>query len=189
MADRSKLLEVIRHTPAAMRKLNPVRKHATGIHITKIPYDPVYNIASIDYRDAENRGYFKLDLLNIHVYSLVRDEDHLKSLMRDPDWTMLNHREVVERLIQVGNHYDDIRRMPEPITSITRMAMMLAVIRPEKRHLIGLPWNEVAKTVWEASDTGYTFKRSHSVAYGQLVAVHLNLLKEGLGCNDTSEEV
>jgi len=44
--------------------------------------------------------------------------------------------------------------------------------------LIGLPWHEVAKTVWEKDNTGYTFKRSHSIAYAQLVVVHMNLLVE-----------
>jgi hypothetical protein len=54
--------------------------------------------------------------------------------------------------------------------------MFLAVIRPGKKHLIGLPWKEVAKTVWDKGTDGYIFKRSHSCAYSQLVVVHMNLL-------------
>ena len=67
--------------------------------------------------------------------------------------------------------------MPEAVNSIPRLAMFLSVIRPAKRHLIGRPWAEVAKTIWERPDDGgYYFKKSHAVAYAHLVAVHMNLL-------------
>ena len=75
--DREKILAHIKHVPAAMLKVNPQRKHATGIHITEVPYDPVNEMSTIDYVEAEKRGYFKLDLLNVHVYNHVRDEMHL----------------------------------------------------------------------------------------------------------------
>jgi len=71
--------------------------------------------------------------------------------------------------------------MPEAVTTIARMAMFLAVIRPAKRHLIGLPWAEVAKTVWEKpADGDYYFKKSHAVAYAHLVVVNMNLICERL---------
>jgi hypothetical protein len=68
--------------------------------------------------------------------------------------------------------------MPEAVNTIARLAMFLAVIRPAKRHLIGLQWNEVAKTVWEKTDESYSFKMSHSISYSHLVAVHMNLINE-----------
>jgi hypothetical protein len=57
--------------------------------------------------------------------------------------------------------------------------MFLAIIRPGKKHLIGKPWKEVAKTVWDKGTDGYVFKKSHSLAYAHLVAVHMNLITEG----------
>jgi hypothetical protein len=179
--NREDILQHLKHIPAAMRKVNPIRKHATGVHITDIPYDALNDMANIDYSDAEKRGYFKLDLLNVHVYSHVRDELHLIELMRDPDWSKLNDKVFVEKLIHLSNHYQNIQRMPEPVDSIPRLAMLLAVIRPAKKHLIGQPWKEVAKTVWDKGDEGYSFKKSHAVAYANLVVVHMNLLAEGLG--------
>jgi hypothetical protein len=176
--DREKILSVIEHTPAAMRKVSPMRKHATGVHVTEVPYDPVYDMASIDYAEAEKRGYFKLDLLNVHVYNQVRDERHLIELMRDPDWSRLKNRDFVERLIHLGNQYNALRSMPESIDSIPRLAMFLALIRPGKKHLQGKPWKEVAKTVWDKGNDGYTFKKSHAIAYAHLVVVHINLLEE-----------
>lgn len=178
LKDRIELLKLIPHTTAAMRNVKPIRKHPTGIHVTDIPYDAINNMAAIDYTEAESRGYFKLDLLNVHVYDSVKNEEHLKSLMREPNWSKLNNKQFVEKLIHLANHYNSIQKMPEPINSITRLAMFLAVIRPAKKHLIGLPWKEVAKTIWDKENDGYHFKKSHSISYAWLVAVHMNLLEE-----------
>jgi hypothetical protein len=176
--NRDKILEHIEHIPAAMRKINPIRKHATGVYVTDVPYDSINGMCNLDYSDAEKRGYIKLDFLNVHVYEKVKSEEHLISLMGDPKWDKLNDRQFVEKLIHLSNHYNSIQKMPEPINSIPRLAMFLAIIRPAKKHLIGLPWIEVAKTVWDKGSDGYHFKKSHSVAYAQLVVVHMNLLEE-----------
>jgi hypothetical protein len=178
LGDRDKLLSLIEHTPASIRKTE-VRKHNTGVYITNIPYDPINELAALDYEAAEDRGYLKLDLLNVHVYNQVKDENHLIELMREPDWSKLNDRAFVEQLIHLGNHFNSLCRMPEPVNSIPRLSMFLAVIRPAKKHLIGLPWSEVSKTIWEKEEGTYSFKKSHAVAYAHLVVVHMNLLANG----------
>lgn len=175
--NRDLILEHIKHVPAAMRNVTPIRKHATGIHVTEIPYDAINNMANIDYSEAEERGYVKLDFLNVHIYDMVRDEQHLIELMREPDWSMLTDYNRMKNLIHLQNHYQSIKKMPQPINSIPRLAMFLAIIRPSKKHLIGLPWIEVAKTIWDKEADGYQFKRSHACAYAQLVVVHMNLLE------------
>lgn len=175
LGDRDKLLSLINHTKASIRK-NEIKKHNTGIYVTEIPYDPINDMSSIDYELAEERGYLKLDLLNVHVYNLVRDEKHLMKLMKEPDWSLLNDYKFVEQLIHLSNHYNNLRKMPEPVNSIPRLAMFLAAIRPAKKHLIGLPWSEVSKTIWEKEEGTYSFKKSHAIAYAQLVVVHMNLL-------------
>lgn len=177
VGDRDKLLAVIKHIPAAMRNVDPIRKHPSGVYITDIPYDPVHDMSSLDYSEAESRGYFKLDILNVHVYENVRDEEHLVQLMQEPDWSMLDNKNIVGQLIHLNNQYDTIRRMAEPINSIPRLAMFLAAIRPAKRHLLTKTWKEINETVWEKDHTGYSFKKSHAIAYAQLVVVHMNLLK------------
>ncbi len=184
--DREKLLKVIQYTSAAMRNVKPMRKHNTGIYITDVPYDPVNNMASIDYTEAEKRGYFKLDLLNVHVYEQVNNEQHLVELMADPDWSKLNDKSFVEKLIHLGNHYQSLQKMQEPVNTIPRLAMFLALIRPAKKHLIGLSWKEVSKTIWDKGDDGYSFKKSHAIAYAQLVVVHMNLLVKSLDKGDAS---
>ena len=58
--DRDKILQYIKHTPAAMLNAKPMRKHATGVYITNVPYDPVNDMCALDYQEAEKRGYFKI---------------------------------------------------------------------------------------------------------------------------------
>lgn len=178
LGDRDKLLSLISHTKASIHK-NEIKKHNTGVYVSDIPYDPINDMASIDYIEAEERGYLKLDLLNVHVYNQVSDEHHLVELMREPDWNKLNDITFVEQLIHLGNHYNSLRKMPEPVNSIPRLAMFLAMIRPGKKHLIGMPWSEVSKTIWEKEEGTYSFKKSHAVAYSHLVVVHMNLLNNG----------
>lgn len=178
LGNRDSLLAIIKHIPASMRNVDPMRKHPTGVYITDIPYDPINDMAALHYADAEDRGYFKLDLLNVYVYEQVKSEEHLVELMREPDWSMLKDRATVEKLIHLNNSFYIMQRMPEPIDSIPRLAMFLAVMRPAKKHLQGLTWKEVAKTVWDKDQDGYSFKKSHAIAYAQLVVVHMNLLKE-----------
>ena len=174
-ADRTQLTK---HVTGVGARLENGNKHNTGVYFTKIPqaHD---GLATLDHKRAEELGYFKLDLLNVGVYENVRDELHLVELMREPNWNKLSNREFFEQLIHIGKHYDTAAKMPEPIDSIPRMSMFLAVIRPAKRHLIGCTWIEVAQTVWDkAGQDSYSFKKSHSVAYAQLVAVHMNILEE-----------
>ena len=177
-ADRQQVLDLLNVTPASIIRDGKLTKHNTGVYATDIPVDPFVGSASLDYQAAEDRGYMKLDLLNVHVYKQVRDETHLIKLMQEPDWTKLYDPAICGQLIHINNHYDTLLKMPEPVDTIPRLAMFLAVIRPGKRHLIGRTWKDVGATVWDKVEGEYAFKKSHSVAYSQLVVVNLNLLCE-----------
>lgn len=184
--DRNKVLDIIKHVPAT-QSLNPdIKRHPTGIYVTEIPVNPYTGLSNIDYIEAEQRGYVKLDLLNVWVYKYVKDENHLIELMKEPDWSLLGNKEFVTKLIHIGNHYEAICAMPEPIDSIPRLAMFLSLIRPGKKHLRGLRWSEIAKHIWITDkDSGYFFKKSHSCAYAHLVVVNMNLLSECYKKNGT----
>lgn len=183
-ADREQALAVLDLTSASIIRDGKLVKHNTGVYATEIPVDPFTGYASLDYNDAEERGYMKLDFLNVNLYKQVRDEAHLIELMREPDWTKLYDPSICAQLIHVNNHYDTLLKMPEPVDTIPRLAMFLAVIRPAKRHLIGKTWKEVSTTIWDKVEGEYAFKKSHAVAYAQLVAVNLNLLCEQALSND-----
>jgi hypothetical protein len=177
-ADRQQVLDLLNVTPASIIRDGKLVKHNTGVYATDIPVDPFSGSASLDYNDAEDRGYMKLDLLNVHVYKQVRDETHLIKLMQEPDWTKLYDPSICAQLIHINNHYDTLLKMPEPVDSIPRLAMFLAVIRPGKRHLIGRTWKDVGVTVWDKVEGEYSFKKAHAIAYAQLVVVNLNLIND-----------
>jgi hypothetical protein len=181
IGNRDNLLKLIKYIPAAINRDNNWIKHNTGVYVTSIPNDPITGLATVDYEQAEDLGYVKLDILNQSVYEQVKSNDHLDMLIStEPRWDMLNYKEFVEQVVHINNHYEVLKRMPEPVNSITRLMMLLAIIRPAKRHLIGLTWKEVAKTIWDKpTDNSYHFKKSHSCAYAHLVKIHMNLLCGG----------
>ena len=93
--DRDVLLEKLKHIPASIINKGEVKKHNTGVYFTDIPVHPFTNTANIDYKEAEDRGYFKLDILNVSVYEKVKDEKHLQELIdQEPDWSLLEHKEI-----------------------------------------------------------------------------------------------
>lgn len=176
-ADRTKILDLIRHTPARQMHDGHVRRHNSGVYVTAIPYDPINECAAIDYEEAERRGYFKIDFLNMSVYNLIKDPDHYAEMLaRDPPWSRLwGDPGWARQLVHVGNYTDLLSSMKPD--SVPRMAAFISIIRPGKAHLQNRPWDEVFATVWDGDDSrGYTFKRSHAVSYAALVALHMNLL-------------
>jgi hypothetical protein len=179
-ADRDDILKLIEHTSARQDREDGVRKHNSGVYVTEIPYDPINDCASIDYESAEERGYVKIDFLNVNVYKLIRDNDHYTEMLnQEPNWSLLKNKDFVEKVIHIGNHHKLIKDLE--VNSIPRMAMFLALIRPGKRHLLGKDWATIAEDIWTVPDDGsYYFKKAHAVSYAVLVALHMNLLDESL---------
>jgi hypothetical protein len=176
-ADRERILKLIYNTPASIHREHEIIKHNTGVYVNPVPVNPETGMCTLDHKIAEDMGYIKLDFLNVNVYERIQDNSHLEKLLNTkPNWNKLQDRSFVENIIHINNHYETMQRMPEPVDSIPRMAMMLSVIRPAKRHLIGLPWKTVAESVWQKhTDSSYYFKHAHAIGYATLVAVNINL--------------
>ena len=175
-ANREAVLKLIQHVPA--RQSNG-RKHNSGIYVTDIPADPVNQCAAIDYEEAEQRGYFKLDFLNMSVYQLIRDPAHYEAMITAATpWERLwTDHTWASQLVHVGN-YTDLLRVMKP-DSIPRMAAFISIIRPGKAHLQTHPWTEVFESVWDGDESrGYTFKKAHAISYAALVSLHMNLLNQ-----------
>lgn len=174
--NRDAVLQLIRHVPA---RLVNGRHHNSGVYVTDIPRDPVNHCAAIDYEQAEQRGYFKIDLLNMGVYSLVHGPEHYQQMLTaTPPWSRLwTDQPWASQLVHIGNYTDLLKSMKPD--SIPRMAAFISIIRPGKAHLQNRPWAEVFRSVWDGNDSrGYTFKRSHSISYAALVALHMNILNQ-----------
>lgn len=181
LADREQLIKVINVTSAMQHHQGQIRKHNSGVYPTDIPYDPVNKCAAIDYVEAENLGYFKIDLLNMSVYQLIKTPEHYQEMMsKEPPWERLWTDETFARqIVHIGNYTDLLLKMKPD--SIPRMAAFIAIIRPGKAHLQNQPWNKVFETVWDGDDSkGFVFKKSHSISYAALVALHMNLLNQSV---------
>jgi hypothetical protein len=179
-ADRTKILNIIKHVPASRLENSIFKKHNTGIYCHEIPVNPLNGLASIDYEVAEQRGYFKIDFLNVGIYDGIKNEDHLLKLInQEPLWDLLEQDDFTNLLFHVHGHGAVLRAMKP--TSIEQLAAVLAMIRPAKRHLIGMPWTEVTKEVWiKPTNDEYFFKKAHAIAYAQAVAVQMNLICENI---------
>ena len=176
-ANRDDVLNLISYIPARQQHQGQARRHNSGVYITDIPYDPITECSAIDYEEAEQRGYFKIDFLNMSVYQLIKSPEHYQEMLNttppwerlwtDPDWA--------KQLVHVGNYTELLKDMKPD--SIPRMAAFIAIIRPGKAHLQNKPWAEVFESVWDGDSTkGFVFKKAHAISYGVLVALHMNLL-------------
>jgi hypothetical protein len=178
-ADRNKILSLIQHTPARQIHQEQVRRHNSGVYVTDIPYDPVHQCAAIDYESAEDRGYFKIDFLNMSVYQLIRSPEHYEQMLsQEPNWSRLwTDTAWASQLVHVGNYTDLLKTMRPD--SVTRMAAFISIIRPGKAHLQNQPWDRVFESVWDGDTSqGYTFKKAHAISYSMLVRLHMNLLSQ-----------
>jgi hypothetical protein len=178
LADREQLLKLIQAVPARQLHQGQVRRHNSGVYPTNIPYDPVNECAAIDYEQAEQLGYFKIDLLNMSVYQLVKSPEHYQELLaQQPNWSRLwTDSAWAQQLVHIGNYTELLVAMKPD--SIPRMAAFISIIRPGKAHLQNRPWPEVFATVWDGDDSqGFVFKHSHAIGYAALVTLHMNLLQ------------
>ena len=69
--DRDGVLKLFKHTPATIIKEEKIEKHKTGVYFHAVPEHPVTGHSTIDYKEAEDRGYFKIDCLNVSIYKIL----------------------------------------------------------------------------------------------------------------------
>lgn len=182
--DRDRVLDLVTHVRASIRNDGQVRLHNSGIYVTDIPYDPIHNCSALDYQVAEQRGYFKIDVLNQSVYQLIRDPDHYENVLKKPPpWQRLwNDGEWAQQLVHIGSYVPLLQQMRPD--SIPRMAAFISIIRPGKSHLQGLSWQQVFESVWDGdASRGFVFKKSHAISYAQLVALHMILIDGSDQCD------
>jgi len=177
VANRDEVLKGLKHRIGRIdREGEEYDKHNTGVYFQDIPFDPFTNLATIDHKDADELGYFKVDLLNVHLYKDVKNEAHLQELVdKEPLWELFEHKEIVEQLFHVNSYYH-LCKQHKP-KSLEDLAMLIAIIRPAKAHLQNKTWDEIKKDVWtKPTDGSYAFKRAHAFSYAMAIVVQLNLL-------------
>ena len=176
--DRDSALDLFKHIKASRTDEGSLVKHNTGVYLHEVPVNAIEDLCAVPYEEAEDRGYFKVDFLNVGIYKGVRDEAHLVELMnREPLWDLLLEDDFATNLFHVNGH-GDILRQTKP-KSIQELAAVLAMIRPAKRYLVGKDWNTVMREVWtKPENADYFFKKSHATAYAAAIVVQMNLICE-----------
>lgn len=176
-ANRDQILDKIKHVPARLKN----RKHNTGVYCHRVPVDPFKGLCTLEHREADEAGYFKLDMLNVSIYKDVRNEQHLKQLInREPIWELLQHEDFADQVFHVSGHTDLMRKL-QP-SNIPELAATLAIIRPSKRYLESATWDRIHQEVWTPpTNDQYYFKKAHAFSYAMAVVVHMNLICEQLG--------
>ena len=174
--DRDGTLKLFKHAPASIIKDDKIEKHKTGVYFHAVPTHPVTGHSTLDYKKAEERGYFKIDCLNVNIYKNIKSEQELVELMiEEPDWDMLKDPKVVENLFHLNGHFNIVSKL-EP-KNVEQLAAVLAIIRPAKRQLMYKDWTNILKEVWvKPTDGSYFFKKSHAVAYAQAIVIQMNLI-------------
>lgn len=181
--DRETALQKVKHIPASRIENGTYKKHNTGVYCTSIPYDPVTGLATIDYESAEDRGYFKIDFLNVSIYKDINSEEEIiKLLAVEPLWDLLEQEEFCNMIFHVNGYHNLIARLKP--RSIEQLAMFLAVLRPGKKHLIPVceknGFDAIKDEIWTKTDEAYFFKKSHAVAYAHAIVVQMNKICESI---------
>ena len=177
-ADNEAALQHVAHIRASMVQDKVLKHHNVGVYLHDVPVDPITGFCSIEYKRAEELGFFKMDFLNVGVYKDVESPEHLDRLLAMTTmWEILEDEAIVDGLFHLGGHFNIVNQMKPK--SVLELAMVLALIRPAGRHLIGKSWDEIKRDIWKPSADGlYGFKKSHAISYAMVIVVQMNLLVE-----------
>lgn len=156
--------------------------HNVGVHPQKMAVDPVTGLSAIPYEEAEDLGYLKVDFLHLNVYKHFKSRSEIDALLAiEPDWSMLELESVHPKIFQLSKHGDLLTALKPK--SVEELADIMALIRPGKKNFTGLykTNRESARRILYAKDeTGYSFKKSHALAYAYVVWLQLHLIKQGI---------
>lgn len=167
---------------ASLVKNEELCPHPCGVHPQEIPVDPITGLAAIPYKEAEELGFAKIDFLHLHIYDYFNSRDEIDELLEvEPDWGLLTIPTEQKKLFQLSNH-GDILTAVKP-KSIEELADVLALIRPGKKQFVKLynTQREATRRILYAKDeNGYSFKKSHAVAYAMVIVLQLHLISSGM---------
>ncbi len=166
---------------ASMVKDDELVKHPCGVYFQSIPVDKFTDLAAIPYEEAEVLGYFKIDFLHLSVLDNFTSKEEIRSLTtKSPQWTLLLDDQHVVKLFHVSKHGWLLRQV-KPQT-VEELADCLALIRPSKKYLLQqylANKNDTRQELYSKTEDGYTFKKSHSVAYALTIVLQLHLIEQG----------
>lgn len=153
-------------------------KHNCGVYFQKVPTDPITGLSAIPFKKADEFGLMKIDFLHLHVMDYFENKAQIRVLLKKPPkWGLLLKSNVVEKLFQLSNHGDILRRIQPK--SILELADCIAIIRPAKSHLLEDYINDPEGTraeLYRKETKGYAYKKGHAIAYAMNVVLQLHLI-------------
>lgn len=163
--------------------------HPSGVHVQTVPIDPITGISTIDHKTANKIGLNKVDVLQSRVLAqaTIDQRNRFMDMIHDPDTDFsyisdprLYHKD--HGIIHLSKHKDVVDQYPP--STIEDIAIVLALIRPAKKHLVGKPYEDIKKEIWLRNEPlsvkQYSFKKSHAFGYALLVAFHGMIILESL---------
>jgi DNA polymerase III alpha subunit len=165
-------------TRASIVKNDILSPHPCGYYPQDISTDPITGLSAIPYDKAEELGYTKIDFLHLGVYNDFTSRKQIEELInKEPDWNLLLVPSIQKKLFQLSNHGDVLNEIKP--RSVVELADVLALIRPGKKNLIKLYKSQKESTrriLYAKDETGYSFKKSHAIAYAYVIVLQLHAL-------------
>jgi hypothetical protein len=153
-----------------------LKPHPSGWYIDDVPVDPETGMSTLHYKDMEEAGFIKVDLISNTAYDQFKSKKEvLENLNKEPDWDLLLDKGFIEKLPHLPGHIDILRDIRP--RSIMELADTLALIRPGKIHLIEdylEDREKVRKRLYARPRKGYYIKKSHAVAYAHMIVCVMN---------------
>lgn len=168
-------------TKASIIENGVLKPHLVGLYFQKIPKDDFTGLAAIPYNKALENGFFKIDMLNLSILNNFDKKSEIKTLLKkEPDWSLLCRKDIVEKLFHLSKHYDVLIKLKP--TSVLELADALAIIRPNKIKLINkylINKKETRVELYKKVDPS-DLRKSHAIPYALLIILQLHLLKENI---------
>jgi DNA polymerase III alpha subunit len=155
--------------------------HPCGVYPQAMAQDPMTKLSAIPYAEAEELGYLKIDFLHLQMLNNIGSHAELEKFCQtEPNWKLLQLQSVHPKLFQLSKHGEMLISLKP--SSILELADCMALIRPGKKNFIGLYKKDRSacrKVLYSKDEAGYSFKRSHALAYSYNVVIQLHLIEQG----------
>jgi DNA polymerase III alpha subunit len=166
---------------ASMVENDELKKHNAGVYFQTIPIDSITGLSAIPYKNAEDEGYLKIDMLHLSFLNYFESKSEIKILLKkEPNWKLLEKQKIIKKLFQISNHADVVIQVKP--TSINDLSDILALIRPYKRHLLDKYLKNKKSIIKELYTKRHPsdMRKSHTVPYAMIIVLQLHLIEAGI---------
>lgn len=178
VSDNIAAREILHAIRASIVENSEIKPHIVGLYFQNIPIDKISGLSAIPYEEAEELGFYKIDILNLSILENFTNKNQIRQLLkREPNWTLLQDDEIIPKLFHLSKHASTLKKI-KPKT-VEELADVLALIRPNKKQLIDKYLNNKISTrleLYKKVDPS-DLRKSHAIPYALLIVLQLHLLE------------